>query len=175
MKIDIRHIVTDHFRTLYDARTGNFSRLDLVLFYVMPLTAAVAAKLQGFAISNDAYNVSITFFGIFIALLLNIQVALFSILQRKWDRPADPRIAEIQEETLSDRARLLKELNSNISYLILTSCIALFMALLFYVKDWKAGYAPSMMVFLYSHFLLVLVMIVKRAHALFQREYTDSQ
>jgi len=147
--------------------------LDVALFYAAPFGAAIASCHYAFTVKVDAYNVSITFFGIFIALLLNIQVAMFGIFQRKWEVPKDQRLAEIQHETLSDRRALLIELNANLSYLILVCVAALFAALVFYIMDWKDGAAPPIMVFLYIHFLLTLSMIVKRSHALFQKEYVS--
>jgi len=171
MKIDIRLVVADHFRTLYNARTKRVSFFDLILFYLAPACVASMVAIRGFDVGNDAYNVSITFFGIFIALLLNIQVALFSILQRRWIRPTDERSARMQDGLISERSGLLRELNSNISYLILVCCLALFAALLFYMLEWKTGSAPALMVFFYLHFLLTVLMIIKRAHALFQKEY----
>jgi hypothetical protein len=174
MKIDIRSIVRDHVKTLYDAHTGRLSKLDLVIFYAIPLVTSVMAYASDFALRTDAYNVSITFFGIFVALFLNIQVATFGILQRRWDKPTDVRLAQLQSETLADRRTLLTEINANLSYIVLVCCVALFSSLLFYIRDWRQGAAPCLLVFLYLHFLLTLIMIVKRAHALFHKEYQAS-
>lgn len=111
------------------------------------------------------------FFGIFVALLLNIQVAMFSIFQRKWSVPPDQRQANALAIENDIRRKLLSELNSNISYLMLVSCVALIFFLVFHVLQMKAGFAPAFALGLYSHFILTFVMIIKRAHALFQKEY----
>lgn len=99
---------------------------------------------------------------------------MFSIFQRKWDISSDPKVEVIQRKVLEDRRSLLTELNANISYLILVSCLALIASLVFYAEKWEKGAPPALMVLLYSHFLLTLVMIVKRAHALFHKEYRDT-
>jgi hydrogenase-4 membrane subunit HyfE len=174
MKIDVSSIVRDHIDTLYDARSNRKSKLDLLVFYGIPVVISFCAYYSEFKVTKDVYNVSITFFGIFIALLLNIQVAMFSIFQRKWDVPNDERMAQIQRDTLEDRKQILTELNANISYLILVSCCALVAVLIFYVQNWNSGIAPVVALFFYGHFILTLVMIVKRSHALFQKEYRDS-
>ncbi len=174
MKVNVASIIKDHWATLYDARTNRADYKDIVLFYVLPITAATTAFIMGISVKLDAYNVSITFFGIFVALLLNIQVALFSIFQRRWTPPTDRRQAEIQSEAFMARQRLLGELNSNISYLIVVSVIALVSVFTFFVEEWRTGLAPAFLVLLYLHFLLTFIMIVKRSHALFQKEYRDN-
>lgn len=174
MKINVASIVRDHFGTLYDSRSNRASMFDVVLFYLFPLVASLFAYYSALRLKPEAYNISITFFGIFIALILNIQVAMFSIFQRKWDVPSDKRVAASMAETLADRKKLLIELNANLSYLILVCCVALVLSLLSFIKSFDNGFIPAVMVFLYAHFLLTLLMVVKRAHALFHKEYRDS-
>lgn len=174
MKINVASIVRDHFDTLYDSRSNRASLFDFALFYGLPVIAAGASYYVGLRLKPEAYNISITFFGIFIALILNIQVAMFSIFQRKWEVPADKRVASSMADTLADRKRLLIELNANLSYLILVCCVALVLSLLSFIKSYDNGVIPAVMVFLYGHFLLTLLMVVKRAHALFHKEYRDS-
>ena len=174
MKIDIRYIIRDHFKTLRNAETKKASAFDIFLFYVLPAALAVWAYWDHINLKKpDVYNVSITFFGIFIALLLNLQVAIFAILQRKWAPLADDRMHIYQDQKFEDRQILLSELNANLSYLILVCCFALFAALIFFVREWNADFGPAAMVFLYTHFLFTLVMIVKRSHILFQSEYSE--
>ena len=174
MKINVSSIVRDHWATLYNAQSGKRSPFDFVLFYLLPIAIGAFSFWRGLDLSKDTYNVSITFFGIFIALMLNIQVAIFSIFQRKWTPSADKRVAEVQEREVQERRTLLKELNANVSYIVLVCCAALFAVLVFYVRDLKEGVWPALTIVLYSHFMLTLLMIVKRAHALFQKEYRDS-
>lgn len=174
MKINVSSVVRDHLRTLRNAESNSVNHADLIVFYGIPITTAIAAFFARFDITIDGYSVSITFFGIFLALLLNIQVAIFGIFQRKWDTPSDPRLAQIQAQKLADRRVLLGELNSNISYLTLVSCLGLSAVLMFYVFKMQNGFGPAFLVFTYVHFILTFIMIIKRSHALFQKEYRDS-
>jgi hypothetical protein len=48
------------------------------------------------------------------------------------------------------------------------------MFLIFYVFDMITGLAPCIATFLYIHFLLTFLMVVKRSYALFQKEYRDN-
>ena len=174
MKINVASILRDHWATLYAAQSNRTNYLDLIVFYILPISAGIGAYKLGFNVKPEGYNVSITFFGIFLALLLNIQVAIFSIFQRKREQPLDKRQADAQKAELIDRRTLLHELNSNISYLTIVSCFALIAFLIFYVAEMKDGIGPAVAVVLYSHFILTFVMIVERSHALFQKEYRDS-
>jgi len=174
MKINVSSIVRDHFETLYDNRSNRASFTDVVVFYIVPAIAAISSYYFQMRLDANAYNISVTFFGIFIALILNIQVAMFSIFQRKWEMPSDKRVAASMANTLADRKTLLIELNANLSYLILVCCVTLVLSLLSFIKSFDNCVIPAVMVFLYAHFLLTLLMVVKRAHALFHKEYRDS-
>jgi len=173
VKIAVGVIVRDHFRTLYDKDAVTASVGEFSLFYGLPVIIAMLGYFQHFSLKPDGYNVSITFFGIFIALLLNIQVAIFAIFQRKWDKPLDPIEVRTQERVIATRRALLEELNANISYLVLVCCVALTATVVFYIATWVTGAAPAFTLFLYAHFLLTLLMIVRSSHALFQREYRE--
>lgn len=171
MKLDVQSIVRDHCLTLTEGQSAKASVCDFLTFLGLPLMIVIFAGQRGFELKADAYNVSITFFGIFIALLLNIQVAIFAIFQRKWTVSADPIEARVQQGIIDVRRQLLGQLNANLSYLVLVCCAALVLSLCAYVSEWKRGIAPAAIAFLYGHFVLTLLMVVKRSHALFQQEY----
>jgi hypothetical protein len=173
MKIDPTAIIADHFGTLRDENSGKLSVVDMLIFFGLPTAALVAAWLLKFNADRDVFNISITFYGIFIALLLNIQVAIFSILQRKKDPPKDAKLSDEYLEKISLRRRLLSQVNANISYLVFFCCVALCAFLTFYAIGNPLHVAAPVAWFLYSHFILTLLMIVKRSHALFQSEYED--
>jgi len=171
-KIDVSGIVIEHIKTLRNASSQKLSPIDVFLFYGLPvLLGGMAFWFGVFVVSRDIYNISVTFFGIFIALFINIQVAVFGVFQRQWRVSDDPRIAELQQEKLLQRRDLLAEINSNISYLIVVSCMALVVFLILFVLDAKGNILGAMSAMIYFHFLLTLLMVVKRAHALFAREY----
>lgn len=62
-------------------------------------------------------------------------------------------------------------MNANLSYMTLFSCAALIAFLGFFVFDVPTIVAASVTTALYVHFILTLMMSVKRAHTLFQMEY----
>lgn len=171
MKIDFRSIIIDHVATLHDDKRNCVAASDIIIFYTFPIILSVLAHFVDVPIDRDVYNVSITFYGIFVALLLNIQVAIFGIFQRKIDPPADKKLASLFNDRLKKRQKLLGELNSNLSYMMLVCCLALVTFLILYTFKFVSRFSVSVTVLIYSHFLLTLMMTVKRTHVLFQKEY----
>lgn len=171
MKIDLRPIVHDHIATLRDDKTQGKSYPDLVLFYGLPVAFGIVSYYQEISLDREAFNASITFFGIFIALLLNVQVAIFSIYQRKWQSSSDNRVDEVRNEQVEKRRQLLGELNANVSYLILICFVSLVISLTAYALKADGNLVSAFILVAYAHFLLTMMMIVKRSHILFQKEY----
>ena len=68
---------------------------------------------------------------------------------------------------------LLREINANISYSILFSIIAFFSFIIVYALDIENSFPTMMAAFIYSHFILTLLMIAKRSHVLFEKEYQN--
>ncbi len=175
MKINIFPIIRDHLKSLRNEKTDKPSYLDYFIFFGVPIILGFFVYYNDLHLDRESYNASITFFGVFIALLLNIQIAIFSIYQRKWKRKQEDIDAQIQDEDLEIRRRLLEQLNSNISYLVLICCITLVIVLSSYVQSDNSILTATITFGLYAHFILTMLMIVKRAHALFQREYGENQ
>jgi len=172
MKINVFLIVRDHLRTLRSFPSEKLSANDIITFFVFPVLFAIIAYHFSMTVKDDFYNVSITFFGIFIALLLNIQVAIFGIFLRKWDIPEEGKSKTLVKDKLELRRVLLAEINSNVSYLVLVSCAALAVFLTAYTWCFVDGLFPALSVFIYTHFLLTLLMVIKRMYAAFQKEYS---
>ncbi|WP_426022326.1 hypothetical protein [Brevundimonas sp. PWP3-1b1] len=172
MKIDIRQIIGDHLSTLKDGRTKRLSVSDLLIFFFVPVIMGLAAFLVKMPLDRDVYNAAITFFGIFIALLLNVQVAIFGIFQRKWPPPSDKKLLPIHQDRTRERRELLGELNANLSYLTLVCCVALVETFCFFVFKNFTPLAVCIVVSTSMHFLMTLLMTVKRTHVLFHKEYT---
>lgn len=172
-KIDIIPIIKDHVLTLKDAQTGKMSIVDFFSFYFVPLGAAIFSYSKCQSLDRESYSISITFFGIFIALLLNIQMAMFSIYQRKWQSDDDEMSQSVNKFSVENRRELLSQINSNISYLIAICCAALVVCLIFYLANHLSIFISAVIVWFYTHFILTMLMVVKRSHSLFQREYAD--
>ena len=171
MKANVFHIFMAHLDTLKVNDEARYHRPDILLFFILPLLIAAMAWAFGGVIENDTFSVSISVFSIFSALLLNVQIALFGISQREWKFESDQLSAELRKEKLEERRELLGELNTNISYLVVVSCFAVTVFLIFYIVKMTDDLETAISIWLYTHFFLTLLMVIKRAHALFQKEY----
>ncbi|WP_439471525.1 hypothetical protein [Brevundimonas sp.] len=170
-KINVIKIVTDHLATLSDHAKDRVSFADLAIFFAIPIGAGIAAFLFKIPLDRDVYNVTITFFGIFVGLLLNVQVAMFAIFQRQWSLPSDPKELQRFKSRSSERRGLLAELNTNLSYLTLFSCVALIEFFCFFTFRNTSEWAVAFSVATLFHFLSTLMMTIKRSYILFSKEY----
>lgn len=171
MKANVFHIVTGHLATLKDESSGKLAIADLMFFYGLPACIAGAAVYACVTVGNDVYSLAVSVFAIFAALLLSVQIALFGIFQRNWSAPEDAKLEKVWKEKLAERRELLVELNTNISYLTVTCCVFIIILVIFYVMRLWPQFELAVFCFLFFHFALTLFMVIKRAHALFHKEY----
>lgn len=169
-KVNVLSIVVSHLNSLRDDR-GRFLWSDILMFFGVPLLAGMAFYFTGGTISKDALGQSITAFSIFAALLLSVQVALYNVSLRPISAPDDPRKKKKFDEVNQTRFELMKDLNDNVSYLILLSVCFVTLFLAAYVLEWKGAFVSAAGFTLYTHFFLTLLMVVKRASIVFSRAY----
>jgi uncharacterized integral membrane protein len=167
-KINVLRIVADHFRTLKDYRTNKLSFGDLIVFCALPLLIAGALSWWGKVLSVDTINVLIQAFAILVGLLLNLLVLVFTVIRRETSTAANPNLA-LQEET---KLTVLKQTFANLSYSVLLGLvIALLLLLALRHNSTVVGLATF---FIYAgsiHFVLTLLMVLKRVHSLLGREF----
>ncbi|MDI6028659.1 hypothetical protein QBK99_21005 [Corticibacterium sp. UT-5YL-CI-8] len=175
IKINVLGIVSGHLRTIRSAESNKFEKDDLIVFFAIPIVGGLTSYYFGITLKNDVFNTSISVFSIFSALLLNVQIALFSIYQRNWGRSNDEIVELMQKEDIGLKKRLLSELNTNISYMVLFSIVSVILFVIFYSFEFAIAFRGPVTVFIYLHFVLTLMMVVKRSHALFQKEYDLEQ
>lgn len=182
MKINIIGIIIDHVKTLHDynhreqkdgVKTEKIARDDFLTFFLLPFFAAVLLATLGPSLNKDTYTVSVSIFAIFSALLLNVQIALFSIYHRSWSQLEDNNLQSMKNDRIDTRGFLIRQLNTNISYSIVVSCSAVMVFFFLYVFNFSSIISTCICYFLFIHFFLTLLMIIKRAHALFDTEYTE--
>jgi hypothetical protein len=169
-KINICSIVIRHFGTLRNAR-GGFPLSDALTFVVVPILFGAVLGWAGVCISASALELSTTVFSVFAALLLSVQVALYSVSLRQMQKPTDAKLEKHFESVKTNRRLLIKELNDNISYLILLSVLYITIFLGAYIWGKQSSALSGVIAALYLHFLFTLLMVVKRASIVFSREY----
>ncbi len=171
-KINPSIIISSHLNSLRNH--GKLVVSDLLVFYALPLVLGIGFYLLDWRIPKAAVELSITVFSIFAALLLSVQVALYSVSLRKLSPPTDPRKKRAFDVQSSTRLVVIRELNDNISYLILLAVVWVTVLLILFALGCHGRVASAVVFVMLAHFFLTLLMVVKRASIVFSREYEDS-
>ena len=171
MKINIFRIVKDHIGTLQSFRNKKISVIDIFIFYILPINISTAVWYYCVKVPDDVYSISISVFSIFSALLLSVQVAMYGVFRSERKLSGDRILDESEKIRAEDVRKLLYEINANISYLILISCLSVVLFILFFIVKWNPYIESGMLAGIYSHFVLTLAMVLKRSHEVFSSEY----
>jgi hypothetical protein len=175
--------VTDHFGSFHDSATDSLRKMDVLVLVVLPLAVAAAIAWFDVPVSKDFSNGALAAMSIFAGLLLNVLVLCVEALHRgEEEKPAIDEFEEARKESRSaDRTKLLRETCANISFAILIAVCAIVLLLMRLI-----GREPFERLFaaipieravrdgLYfgilgtlGVFLMTLLMVLKRMHALF--------
>jgi drug/metabolite transporter (DMT)-like permease len=162
-KINVFRIVRDHFGTLRDYQTGKLSVSDLIVFMLCPLIAAFACVYKSVSFDKDALIAVLTAFSIFAGLLFSLLLLVFTLTDK----------TEPQSMLYSVRRQLIGELYENISFAILVSMAIVTLAIGAATfrhpapVDTGTGWLATFLLVLFmSNFILTILMILKRMHAL---------
>ena len=167
-KADVSPIVKGHLDTLVDARTGRASVLERLFFFASPLCLSIGLLYFHFGFRLDAVNGFLNAFAIFTGLLLNLLVLVFS-LSASGDKSAP-----------SFRKIIIKQVFTNVCYCILLSIgvVATSLIDLGYLRPQKIESTGPISTFVLSgltgHFLLTLLMVMKRMYKLISSEFETS-
>lgn len=191
-KINIVKIFDDHNKTLRAFDTGKIRIVNLILQYGLPLIIAVIFLCFDLQINDTIATPIITALAVFCPLLLNLQMLVYGMLEKKLNNSAESGNKKHVED-------LLKETYYNISFGILISILALLFFFVFFIHfsapvnstitTWlqSTSWAPKWLLNLFGLFrmrtilsligyyflgvfVVVLLMIVKRVHVLVDNE-----
>lgn len=160
-KINVWHIVEDHLATLVVYGTQKASKIDYVVFYVLPFVCTAGLTWQGFRLDTSESTILITALSIFAALLFNLLLLTHSIVSSTgFDE--HPR-----------RHELLEQIYAHISYAILVAVVAVAFLLLDVVwPNCIVNTIASFVVYFFvMNFLATLLLILKRIHEMLSREF----
>lgn len=165
-KINIYPILCDHINTLKNNKTKKISRIDLIFSYGMPIIPAAIFPYIGCSFGKDMLSAIISSFSIFVGLLINVLVLIYTIINNEETKNTEP--SESQKES----KKLLIETFYNISYAILISFISIFFSLIPYIGQndevFKkiSHFVTPIIVFLVVNFFWTFTMTLKRLHIL---------
>ncbi len=168
-KLNVFDIVTEHFNTLYDYRTGRRSVPEFLVFVGTPVLFGVLGTWKSFRFDTNVLNGMLAAFAIFAGLLLNL-------LMLAWGFVVDPRFSGADAAAQVKR-RFLREIHQNLSFAILVSIAVVVLSLtgLFFTKNPKSEGTPWPLTFilhmLLANFVLTLLMVLKRIHDLLGEEF----
>lgn len=163
----------DHASTLIDDRDQRRSSVDVFVFYVVPLIFGAFYYWHPFELPDSVKPALIAVFSVFGALLFSAQVALYT-LSLTPRRPANDSILQSLEDARYFREKkYFRDINYNVSYLILLSCLFLLLFVVLMVVSLPAPMEGAVLVFSVSHFFLTLLMLIKRTHIAFAIRHND--
>lgn len=172
-KINIIIVVRDHISTLYDDSSETFSVSDFAFFYLLPVLLGVLYFFFPFALPAEVNGALIAVFSVFAALLFSAQMALYGLSPREPAAGSDETSKAREEERFRRDRKFFADVNYNVSYLILLSCISLLIFVAMMIASLSGPLEGAILVVLVSHFFLTLLMLVKRTHIAFSSKYKD--
>ena len=167
-KINPKQIITDHFDTFTNHRTGKPMKTDYLVFFGIPLVVAIILVIVcKIKLDHNAGNILITSLSIFAALLFNLLLLVYDIVHKENNN------STIQEA--------LKQIFANISFSIFISIITIFLLLVdFFFDDvftsciyFIASSFDFVIYWFIALFTLTLLMILKRIHSLLSNEFLE--
>lgn len=171
-KINPAKIIRDHVLTLKSYDTGKYSVGDFFVFILLPFGIAgylayyfpKSDKNTTEIFNKDVVDILVTSLSIFAALLFNLLLLVYDLVKK-----ANPGEAYAVLKT-----RFLKEIFANISYSIFISMLAVIILLISLLGTESRILQVTVVAsvyFLVSNFILTLLMILRRVHILFSKEF----
>lgn len=173
MKFSISQIITDHFATLRDASSNRISIEDMVWFFVGPALPAGAVLALRPEIGDVFYTTFVAALSVFAALLVSSQFSIFSLINKSRVRSDDEIIDQELKEGKIREINALREVNATISYLIAIGSISLVLGLLLLLLEFNKVWEAAFCIYIAVHFLMTLLMVLKRIHILLSRNITE--
>jgi uncharacterized Tic20 family protein len=169
-KINVLRIVSDHWLTLHAADSERISLWDLLLFCGVPgIVVWLFWGKTALDSSGTFHTVALTSLSLFAGLLFNLLVLLYGLIEKTPRKTGieDPTVAEKHAKVRND---LLREVYYNVSYAVLISVVAILSLVLIMIVPCACANVvqclSSFLFFILAHFVLTLLMILKRIHAL---------
>jgi len=169
-KLNVSSIITDHFATFKNFKTGKRKIGDYFVFLILPFVISIFFICFNILLTKELSNILITALSIFAALLFNLLLLTYDIINKNSH-------VNFTDTTLKQKKQLkhkfLKEIYANISFSILISIISVILLLGNY-------FLPCGLIYLlfnfFSYFfiilfLLTLFLILKRIHILLSKEF----
>ncbi|MDE0591590.1 hypothetical protein OU789_16750 [Halocynthiibacter sp. C4] len=177
------------YNDFWAALARNLSKLQFLLvvvsFFVAPIGVGVITHELCITIPAEQFSSLISTYAIFSALLFGAQISAFSIFSSmtdyqksriEQDEPDQVLKASVEADAtqrISDLKMAFKDINANISYLILTSVVLLSILIFSAIAEAANALVSAIVISLTVHLVLVLTMVIKQCHLIFGAAYSD--
>ena len=85
-KFSFYRIVKDHINTLYNDDTKKIDKLSIFIDLILPFLIAILFIYFRIIILQREFTVILTAFSVFAALLLNLMILIYSIMNKERDK-----------------------------------------------------------------------------------------
>lgn len=174
MKINVIEIVTQHFGTLRNAAKNKCSVTDIAFFYGIPAIVAVFLLYLGYHLNDNIIGVLLAAFSILTGFLFNLLVFLVNMVEKTYEVSQ----GKYDSNKLSKhevKKVLLKETYYNISYCVLMGLVLTAVLVVGLVECRWVNVPMSFLVYyIITHFMLTLLMVLKRFNSLLSNEIKRS-
>jgi hypothetical protein len=158
VKFSIWRIIVDHIDTFRNAESCKYRPLDFITMLLLPVLIGAILTYFNYLLSKEVVNALLTSLSVFAALLFNLLLLVYSIVEKG----SDVNRSKI-------RTTFLKAIYANISFCILLTVITIALLLAVFIGIEAARFKLILTFIIYSltaMFLLTLLMILRRVHAL---------
>ncbi|WP_146131789.1 hypothetical protein [Chromobacterium amazonense] len=177
-KINVWHVVTDHFATLKNG--DRYSWIDCAVFLAFPIFISALLAWKEVVLTKDAVSMLVNFGSIFTALLLSLLMLVYEQQNKLEDRN---KATSGGVPFFDAKKELLDQLYSNITFSVVMSMLIVSLSLIQTMVeghevqlwgDWGLNSKNRLIIYVLSPILLFLTvnailtifMIVKRTYAL---------
>ncbi|KHL03151.1 hypothetical protein [Sinomonas humi] len=168
-KVNVLPIVSGHFATLRDFRTGKISALDLLTQIGIPCAVGVVAWLVDLKFAGVYANIIAALaivFGFAFAVTVFVFQLRMQMAEMQISSESQDRVAEIAPQIDTRAPTLVNELFANCLYATLLSGVATLLACSIEPLAWQrpGDWALTAVI---AHLILVLMMCFKRLNSAF--------
>lgn len=167
--LNLKPILVDHFHTLRanGEPDGELSKADLFTLYGLPLILPVISIWKEWRMGG--VGDLLTALSLMCGLLFNLLVLTFDVALRA---AAQVRASDVESLASSAKIKLIRQLQANTTYALIVALSATIILAVGASLDLK-GFNPwvtAVLAYLLPHFVLVLMVILKRIRSIFRNE-----
>ena len=171
MKLDVSQIIFDYLKTLRGVSWSISSVIDVGLVFFTPVAASYFSYFFRSEIQNELFLSLFTLFGIFVAIFISVQGVLVSLYETPRPGSSDPVVDDRHKSENLIKKRLIKEVSFSLSYMNLFSLISMSILIFPIAFNSDLFLFKWVSIFLATHLVLNLFVILKRMHALFSHQF----